>query len=55
MLSRHIGDWGAVDEQGGASLFSAYYTSEGTQVWVITEKDRSCTTVLLLAAPAVPQ
>ncbi len=47
MLNRHIGDWGDADEQSGASLFSVYRTSGGTQVWVITEKDRSYTTVLL--------
>ncbi len=47
MLNRHIGDWGGVDDQGGASLFSVYRTSGGTQVWFITEKDHSYTTVLL--------
>ena len=47
MLNRHIGDWGDGDDQGGASLFSVYRTSGGTQVWVITEKDHSYTTVLL--------
>ena len=47
MLNRHIDDWEDKDVPRGASLFSVYYTSNGTQVWVITEKDRSCTTVLL--------
>jgi len=47
MLTRHIGDWGDVNGQSGASLFSVYKTSGGTPVWVITEKDRSFTTVLL--------
>ncbi len=57
MLNRHIGDWGDMDQsdqelndnalKGRASLFSAYHTSDGTQVWVITEWDRSHTKVLL--------
>ena len=57
MLNRHIGDWVDMDQseqelnddalKGRASLFSAYHTSDGTQVWVITEWDRSYTKVLL--------
>ena len=57
MLNRHIGDWGDMDQsdqelndnalKGRTSLFSAYHTSDGTQVWVITEWDRSYTKVLL--------
>lgn len=57
-LSRHVaGDWGdvcpddwrsndrAVDE--GARLLSVYHTSSGMKFYVITEADRSATTVLL--------
>ena len=57
MLNRHIGDWGDMDQsdqelndntlKDRASLFSTYHTSDGTQVWVITEWDRSYTKVLL--------
>lgn len=57
-LRRHItGDWGEVDEQDrrgnewslahGFRLLSAYILSTGTRVWVITEADRSSTTILL--------
>ena len=51
------GDWGDVcsedrfaNEQAlrtGARLLSAYRTCEGVKFWVITEADRSVTTVLL--------
>lgn len=58
LLSRHVnGDWGVVDGDDkrandralkvGARLLSAYRLSDGTKVWVITESDRSATTVLL--------
>jgi hypothetical protein len=57
MVNRHIGDWGDMDQsdqelndnalKGRASLFSAYHTSDGTQVWVITERERGYTMVLL--------
>ena len=57
-LARHsAGDWGdlvAEDLQenaralhGGGRLFSAYNLQDGTRIWVITEWDRSVTTVLL--------
>lgn len=57
-LSLHAkGDWGIVDEQDGASndeavlrgerILSAYKTSSGTKLWIITEADRSATTILL--------
>jgi hypothetical protein len=58
-LTRHVcGDWGELDthdrkenELGlkrGFRLLSSYRTSSGdTKVWVITEADRSVTTVLL--------
>ena len=57
-LHRHIvGDWGEIDEHdrqaneravhGGDRIFSSYLTKKGTKVWVITEYDRSVTTLLL--------
>ena len=57
-LNRHAtGDWGELciediqeNERAlveGGRLFSAYRTSEGVKFWVITEADRSVTTVLL--------
>jgi hypothetical protein len=57
-LMRHSqGDWGDVgDEDPHANeaalvrdfrLFSVYHTSENTKFWIITEHDRSRTTILL--------
>jgi hypothetical protein len=57
-LERHVcGDWGTVDEQDwvannralfeGTRVLSAYKASEGVTFWVITEADRSSTTILL--------
>jgi hypothetical protein len=57
-LSRHMkGDWGevcgedwALNNQallGGSRLLSAYKTLRGKRLWVITEADRSATTILL--------
>ena len=57
-LARHIaGDWGDVDEDDhrenelslihGFRLLSAYTLNSGTKIWIITEADRSATTVLL--------
>ena len=57
-LARHIaGDWGDVDEHDrrenelslthGFRLLSAYTLNSGTKIWIITEADRSATTVLL--------
>jgi hypothetical protein len=57
-LVRHIsGDWGDVDEhdreenelslQHGWRLLSAYTLGTGVKFWVITEADRSVTTLLL--------
>lgn len=53
----HSGDWGDVckeDRQENENallvaerLFSVYHTTAGTQFWIITERDRSVTTVLL--------
>ena len=57
-LSRHLnGDWGDVDEADKAAnnralrygdrLLSSYHTPDGIRFWIITEADRSCTTILL--------
>lgn len=57
-LRRHErGDWGEVCEEDwrsndralieGARVLSAYRSSRGVKFWVITEWDRSVTTVLL--------
>ena len=57
-LNRHVrGDWGELDEQDreenelsvteGYRLMSVYRLSSGRKVWVITEADRSATTLLL--------
>lgn len=57
-LDRHAhGDWGEVSRDDralndealrtGARLVSSYHTSSGEQLWVITEADRSATTLLL--------
>ena len=57
-LDRHLaGDWGEVDEEdraendlslrAGFRLLSVYRAQHGVKFWVITEADRSATTVLL--------
>lgn len=57
-VQRHAsGDWGDVCEEDrlaneealltGSRLMSVYFTSDGRPFWVITEWDRSVTTVLL--------
>jgi len=57
-LARHVqGDWGEVCEEdrqlndeavvGGERLLSAYRTRRGVRIWIITEADRSATTLLL--------
>lgn len=57
-LDRHgKGDWGDVCEEDkldndaslldGSRLLSSYKTKDGTKFWIITEADRSSTTVLL--------
>lgn len=58
-LVRHsLGDWGdlvapdkAVNDQalaaGQGRLFSAYELSDDMEIWIITECDRSSTTILL--------
>lgn len=57
-LNRHAaGDWGDLDEEdqeanrsalsSGDRLLSSYRLGEGKKLWVITEHDRSATTILL--------
>lgn len=57
-FARHMcGDWGEVDEADraenelslvhGFRVLSSYLTSAGEKLWVITEADRSATTILL--------
>jgi len=57
-LTRHVrGDWGDLDAhdtrannqalEHGGRLLSAYNAANGTCFWIITEADRSATTVLL--------
>src|SRR5258706_7107728 len=57
-LQRHqSGDWGELDEhdrrmneeglQNGGRLFSVFKTVRGQRFYIITESDRSITTVLL--------
>ncbi len=57
-LARHNeGDWGECDSEDweqneqalrdGSRLFSVYRSSNGVKFWIITEADRSATTVLL--------
>ena len=57
-LIRHVtGDWGELDAEDWATndeavstegrILSAYTTAAGEKVWVITEGDRSATTLLL--------
>jgi hypothetical protein len=57
-LERHVmGDWGEVGAQDwrlndealkeGSRILSAYRTLKGKKLWVITEADRSLTTILL--------
>ncbi len=58
ILTRHVrGDWGDLSDEDKQEnnfsvdkhlrIFSAYHTSKGVKLWVITEADRSATTVLL--------
>lgn len=57
-LQRHMrGDWGIVSKadwkandqalKAGERLLSVYESSSGTKFWIITEWDRSYTTILL--------
>ena len=57
-LDRHVnGDWGEVPEEDkqenelsveqGFRILSAYTTSAGDKIWILTEADRSATILLL--------
>lgn len=57
-LNRHsVGDWGIVSSEDaqanddallhGERVLSAYRTALGVKLWIITEADRSTTTILL--------
>ena len=57
-LSRHQhGDWGELDDEDKKEndlsilnnwrILSAYTLKTGTRIWIITEADRSATTILL--------
>lgn len=57
-LVRHaIGDWGDLCDEDKASndeavvddlrILSAYKLCDGTRIWIVTEADRSATTILL--------
>ena len=57
-LQRHSnGDWGEVNAEDAAEnelslrdgfrLLSAYTITNGIEIWIITERDRSATTILL--------
>jgi hypothetical protein len=57
-LNRHIsGDWGNLGEEDKAAneqainrpirILSRYYLSDGDSIYIITEADRSCTTIML--------
>ena len=57
-LARHVaGDWGDLDQEDqaenesalkdGLRILSAYRLADNTRIWVITEADRSVTTILL--------
>ena len=60
-LGRHTkGDWGEMSDEdksandravvlGGERIFSAYAVKTGEKIWIITEADRSSTTILLPA------
>jgi hypothetical protein len=58
LLARHQrGDWGAVSREDAAEnafsvthgfrILSAYALQDGTRIWILTEADRSATTILL--------
>lgn len=57
-LERHVScDWGDLDcedqerndqaVEAGGRILSAYHLKSGTKLWIITEGDRSATTILL--------
>lgn len=58
LLKRHIlGDWGDLNDEDklaneqalkdGSRILSAYKINDEVKVWIITESDRSVTTILL--------
>lgn len=58
LLARHLdGDWGDIDNEdkelnnaalvNGDRLVSSYNIRDDCKIWIITEADRSATTVLL--------
>ena len=58
LLAQHVvGCWGELDDEDwqandravkdGTRILSAYRTSSGVKLWIITEADRSATTLLL--------
>ena len=58
LLARHLsGDWGDLDAgdqalnraalRDGGRIFSAYQLANDLRIWIITEGDRSATTLLL--------
>ena len=57
LFRHHFGDWGEVEEDErlknerslllDQELISAYHSSDGIRFWIITEHDRSLTSVLL--------
>ena len=57
LVNRHVrGDWGDLGDHdrqeneraltAGTRLLSAYILGDGTRIWIITEADRSATTLL---------
>ena len=57
-LARHVtGDWGDLEDEDkqenelsvaqGFRILSAYTLKDNTKIWIITERDRSATTILL--------
>ncbi|POZ49795.1 hypothetical protein [Methylovulum psychrotolerans] len=58
LLDRHLScDWSDMEAEdqksnrealkNGSRVFSSYRLGDGVKIWVITEADRSCTTILL--------
>jgi hypothetical protein len=58
LITRHVcGDWGELDAEDreandravhyGERILSSYILPDGDKIWIITERDRSVTTLLL--------